>query len=263
MVSVFAGFLYLALVIAPVAPGTPTATESSIPPVVWELVSLSGANGFHADIEDSSQYTLQFLPEGRMAAKLDCNQGGAGFSASDGALEIGQMMSTLALCDVDSNGHNYQVILQSATKYAFDPDGFLLLSGGEGNLKLRATLPGVSWEWTEFAGGDGEIVRPEAPGQYTVEFLPAGKLAIQADCNRAMGSYTVDVDGSVIDLQVGGVTRAMCPPGSLMDRFLRDLDDSSSFVFREGRLYLALPMDGGILEFVPTYVEPPATPAAG
>src|SRR4051812_7774467 len=102
MVSVFAGFLYLALFIAPVAPGTPTATESSIPPVVWELVSLTGANGFHADIEDSSRYTLQFLPEGRMAAKLDCNQGSAGFSASDGTIEIGQMMSTLALCDADS-----------------------------------------------------------------------------------------------------------------------------------------------------------------
>ena len=219
------------------------------------------ANGFHADIEDPSRYTLQFLPDGRLTAKLDCNQGSGGFSATDGVLEIEQMISTLALCDADSNGHNFQFVLQGATKYAFDPDGFLLLSGDEGDLKLRPTLPGVTWEWQKFAGGDGEIIRPDNPNQYTIEFLPAGKLAVQADCNRATGTYTVDK--STIDLQIGGLTRAMCPPGSHMDRFLRDLGDSSSFVFRQGHLYLALPIDSGILEFAPTYVEPKATPAAG
>src|SRR5689334_5483828 len=79
MLNACAGFLFLVLTVAPLAPATPTATASSIPPVVWELVSLTGANGFHVDIADSSRYTLQFLPEGRMAAKLDCNQGSAGF----------------------------------------------------------------------------------------------------------------------------------------------------------------------------------------
>jgi hypothetical protein len=39
--------------------------------VVWELVSLTGANGIHADVEDPSRYTLLFLPEGRMTARLD------------------------------------------------------------------------------------------------------------------------------------------------------------------------------------------------
>jgi para-nitrobenzyl esterase len=86
-------------------------------------------------------------------------------------------------------------------------------------------------------------------------------LAIQADCNRAMGTYTVD--GPTLDLTVGGVTRAQCPPGSLMERFLRDLDDASSHVFRDGHLFLALPVDAGILEFVPRFHEPEATPVAG
>jgi heat shock protein HslJ len=250
MFNVLAGFFLLGLFVVPLAPATPTATETSIPPVVWELVSLTAANGFHADIEDSSRYTVQFLPDGRLTAKLDCNQGSGGFTATDGVLEIEQMISTLALCDADSNGHNFQFVLQGATKYAFDPDGFLLLSGEEGDLKLRATLPGVTWEWREFAGGNGEIIRPDNPNQYTIEFLPDGKLAVQADCNRAIGAYTAD--DPTIELQIGGLTRAMCPPGSLMDRFLRDLGDSRSFVFRQGHLYLALPIDSGILEFAHT-----------
>lgn len=261
MFHVLAGFLFLVVTIAPLAPATPSATESGIPPVVWELVSLTGSNGFHVDIDDPSLYTVQFLPDGQMTAKLDCNQGSAGFTASGGTIEIDHMASTLALCDADSNGHNFQFVLQSATKYAFDPDGFLLLSGDEGDLKLRPSLPGVTWQWREFAGGNDEIIRPDNPSQYTVEFLPEGKLAIRADCNRATGKYTVDK--STIDLQIGGITRAMCPPGSLMDRFLRDLGDSSSFVFRQGHLYLALPIDSGILEFAPVYVEPNATPIPG
>jgi len=261
MFNAFAGFLFLVLSVAPMAPATPSVTASGLPPVVWELVSLSASNGFHADIDDPSLYTVQFLPDGRLTARLDCNQGSGGFSATDGVLEIEQMISTLALCDADSNAHNFQFVLQGATKYAFDPDGYLLLSGDQGDLKLRSALSGVSWEWREFAGGDGEILRPTTPGQYTVEFLSDGKLVIQADCNRAAGTYTAD--DPIIDLQIGAVSRAMCPPGSLTDRFLRDLGDASSFVFREGRLYLALPIDSGILEFDPVYVDPNATPVAG
>ena len=121
---------------------------------------------------------------------------------------------------------------------------------------------GVTWEWQEFQGMDDSIVVPDNPEDYTLTFLPDGKTAIQADCNRAMGTYTVD--DSTIDLVVGGVTRAMCPPGSLMDQYLRDLDEVSSHVFRDGNLYLALPVDSGIMEFVARYEAPPeATPESG
>src|SRR4051812_18690568 len=41
-----------------------------------------------------------------------------------------------------------------------------------------------------------------------------------------MGTYTVDE--AVIDLRVARASRAMCPPGPLMDRFLRDLEDAGS-----------------------------------
>jgi hypothetical protein len=45
---------------------------------------------------------------------------------------------------------------------------------------------------------------------------------------------------------------------------LRDLDEVVSYVFREGRLHLALPIDSGILTFeaqIPA--EPEGTPVAG
>lgn len=262
MLSTGVGLLVFLGVFLPTGQATPTAAEPAIPPIAWELVAWTGADGDQTSIDDPSRYTVQFLPDGQLMAKFDCNQGGGSYIASDGRLALTDMRSTLMLCEPDSQGANFQVILQSATSYAFDPDGFLLLHGDKGTLRLQPELSGVRWEWQEFQGSDDTIVRPDDPGHYTVEFLPERKLAIQADCNRAVGVYSAD--SPKLDLRVGGVTRVMCPSGSLMDRFLRDLDQVSSYVFRDGKLYLALPVDAGILEFTASYVAPPAgTPAAG
>jgi heat shock protein HslJ len=241
---------------------TPVPEPSGIPPVVWELVSFTGADGVLVEVTEPSRYTLQFLDDGKLAARFDCNRGSGGFTAAAGELTIGQMATTLALCEPDSLAQPFQLILQDATSYEIDADGLLILRGDGGELRLAPQLTGVLWAWREFAGGDGEIVRPDDPGRYTVEFLADGRLAIQADCNRGMGSYTVDAPS--IDLRVGGLTKMKCPPGSHMDRFVRHLDEVTSHVFRDGNLYLALPIDSGILEFVPRTIETPkATPVAG
>ena len=256
------GFLFLLAPFLPMMQATPKPDAPGIAPVVWELVELTDADDVEVAIPDPSRYTVQFLESGRLAAKLDCNQGSADYTASDRIVEITDMRSTLVLCEDDSQAGPFQIILQHVTSFDLDPDGFLLLSGSEGDLRLRAALTGVLWAWREFAGSDGEVLQPDNPDQYTVAFLPEGKLAIQADCNRAIGTYTVD--GPAIDLVVGGVTRALCEPESLMDRFLSDLDGVNSHVFRDGHLYLALPLDGGILEFEQRSIDPAkATPVAG
>jgi heat shock protein HslJ len=259
-----AGFtLMLALLLAaPPAQATPTPNDTAIPPLVWELVELTGEDGSPIEIAEPASYTVQFLPDNTLAVRADCNQAAGTYTAGDGALELGLIASTLALCPPDSQAESFRSLLEQATTYAFDRDGFLLLGGDNGSLRLRASLVGVVWEWQEFAGGNDEIIRTENPADYTLTFLDDDKLAIQADCNRAMGTY--EAEGPTLDLRVGGVTRVMCPPGSLMAGFLRDLGEVSSHVFREGHLYLALPVDAGILEFAAKPIAPPgATPEAG
>ncbi|HET7092891.1 MAG TPA: META domain-containing protein, partial [Thermomicrobiales bacterium] len=229
---------------------------------VWELTALTGPDGAQEAIDDPSRYTVQFLPDGTLVAQFDCNQGGGSYTAAGGALTIVGLRSTMMACEPGSRDTLFSAALDRATAFAFDPDGNLLLSGAGGSLRLRPALAGVRWEWQAFEGGDGAIVRPGHPDQYAVEFLPDGKLAIQADCNRGVGTYAVD--GPTVDLQIGGVTRALCPEGSLMDRFLGDLDAVNSHVFRAGHLFLALPVDSGILEFAPAPVpSAEATPGAG
>jgi hypothetical protein len=47
----------------PAAQATPPAAEPAIPPVVWELVTLTGADGVVVEIADPSLYTVQFLTD--------------------------------------------------------------------------------------------------------------------------------------------------------------------------------------------------------
>ena len=242
------------------APAVPDAT--AIPAVIWEMVSFSETESVPVTIVDPSRYTVQFLPDGRLLTRLDCNHGRGGYTASQGRLALTALRATRMRCPSASAAMRFQMILQGATSYAFDPDGLLLLHGDTGSLRLRPVLTGVLWAWQTFQGGDGTMVRPDDPSQYTVAFLPDGTLAIQADGQPATGTYAVD--HSTIDLRIDGETGATSPPGSPTDRFLSDLDQVTSHVFRDGNLYLALPADAGILALAPVPVSPPgATPAAG
>jgi heat shock protein HslJ len=244
-------------------PGTPAPSSSSaIPPLVWELTELTKSAGAPSKIVDPARYTVQFLPAGRLAIGADCNAATGTYTIDGHALDIKLGASTLALCPPDSQAEPYLGVLEQVTSFAFDDDGQLMLEGDAGSLLFRPTLLGVVWEWQDFRGSDDSRIAPKDPRQYTVSFLPDGKLAIKADCNRAIGAYAVD--GPKIDLTIGGVTRALCPPGTLMFDFLRDLGYASSHVFRNGNLYLALPADAGIMAFKALYVEPAtATPESG
>ena len=240
-----------------VGPATPTATASGIPPVIWELVSFSEPESGPVTIADPSRYTVQFLPEGRLLARLDCNQGSAGYTAAAGVLTLTPLAVTTAICPPDSEDPRVQTILESATSYAFDPDGLLLLHGDNGSLHLRPALTGVRWAWQTFQGSDDTIVRPDDPSQYTVEFLPDGTLAIEADCNHATGSFILT--GSQLDLQIGGVTEMACPSGSLMTPFLTDLDQVVSYTIQQ-TLTLALAGGNGVMQFAPVVAEAATAP---
>jgi heat shock protein HslJ len=116
---------------------TPPPDASTIPPVVWELVAYTDSGGEPVAIDDPARYTLQFLPEGELLALLDCNRGRGTYIAADGMLTISPMASTRAACPPDSHDTDFQRLLSTATRFAFDADGCLLLRGDQGELRLR------------------------------------------------------------------------------------------------------------------------------
>lgn len=127
---------------------------------------------------------------------------------------------------------------------------------------LANDLSGTSWRLVKIMSMDDRVDLPDDPSKYTLDFRADGSVAILADCNRGMGSWTLE---SASQLQFGPIasTRAMCPPGSLSETYLAQFEWVRSFVMRDGHLFLATMADGSIIEFEPIGVAPLAATVLG
>jgi para-nitrobenzyl esterase len=111
-------------------------------------------------------------------------------------------------------------------------------------------LEGSSWRLVQIAMSDG-VTRPAIErARYTIGFGADGVLNVRFDCNRGRGSWKSSGAGN---LEFGplALTRALCPVGSLHDELVRQWPYVRSYVLENGRLFLSLMADGGILEFEP------------
>ena len=111
-------------------------------------------------------------------------------------------------------------------------------------------LAGTSWRLVKFQGGDDATLTPDDPAKYTMAFNADGGLTARIDCNRGRGTWQ---SSGPSQLQLGplALTRAMCPPGSLHDRIVKDWPFVRSYVIKDGHLFLSLMADAGIYEFEP------------
>ena len=244
---------------------TPTPpTEPPIPPVVWELADVSSARNEIAEITDPEGYTVQFQPEGTLAVNANCIQSTGNYHAEEGTLNIDLSVSNPESCSTESKaqGEAFLAFLDHVARYEFTPDGFFVLGQESESLRLRARLTGVLWEWQSFRGGDDSRIEPDCPGEYTLTFLADGNVVIEVSCTHATSTYSVD--GAALEIFDGGAIPNPCSRDSVTEQYLRDLEEVTSHIFRDGNLYLALWADAGIMEFTARYVEPPpATPGAG
>ena len=73
-------------------------------------------------------------------------------------------------------------------------------------------LVGPVYRWQESLLNDDSRFVPTNPNNYTLQLMPDGTAAAQVDCNRAVGSYTLN--GNQLSLSFLATTLAACPPGS-------------------------------------------------
>jgi len=95
---------------------------------------------------------------------------------------------------------------------------------------------------------DDTVYTPEDPSQYTLEFGTDSSMRLQSDCNRGTGSWFSKAAGQV-EFGPIAATQALCPPGSLHDRYLGQFQWVRSYVIENGNLFLATMADGSIIEF--------------
>lgn len=209
----------------------------------------------NAVIATPDLYTVSFYADGTVMIKADCNSAQGTYNVEGTLLKIAVGPMTMAACDEESRSNEFVNLLGQSDVFAIE-DGTLTLAlelgAGEMTLIDSSQLIQGSWQWAGSQSMDDSQVIVDEPRNYTVNFADDGTVSVKADCNNAMGEYTIN--GSAIDIELGPMTMAMCPEGSLSDSFVASLNDAVSVVFEGGNIYLALPMDGNILELNPSLV---------
>jgi heat shock protein HslJ len=106
----------------------------------------------------------------------------------------------------------------------------------------------IQWQWVELVESDpaSQPVVPD-PDRYAVVFRPDGQLHVKADCNVANGAYRAE--GNWLAVNMGPMTTAQCPPGSLSVQFVGLLANVDSFGLEGDQLVLGLRDAAGRMVF--------------
>lgn len=230
--------------------------SAGIPPIVWVsddfLPTVSMATPEEGAVALGSSYWVQFLADGGFSFRADCNGGFGSYEMDGSSVTLGPLGTTLMLCPAGGQGSEFIQALGTVTSWSIDQSGAsdkLVLTTSDGtNLTFSPSLAGVVWQWSETQMSDGTLITPNRPANFYLSFNADGSVAGQIDCNRAFGSYSTD--GTKITMMLA-TTRMYCGDDSQDTTFSLHMAQVTSFVIRDGKLALAMPMDSGIVIFEP------------
>lgn len=122
---------------------------------------------------------------------------------------------------------------------------------------VASSLAGTEWRLVEIQSMDDAVgtKRPDNPSRYTMRLGADGTVSMRLNCNRATGSWSASpsADPSKGRLEFGALagTLALCPSPSLDEEVTKQAPYVRSYMLKDGRLYLSLMTDGGILAWEP------------
>lgn len=220
---------------------------------LWNLQSYNDGNGGLVPILEDTEITANFDQEGNISGSSGCNNYSSTYQVDGDQISIEMLIMTTMACPeeiMDQEAAYLKALQKAASFQILGTEMVMRDEQGEELLRYEASdLIGYVWVWVEFLENNDTITRPNMPANYTIEFMPDGQVAVQADCNRALGTYTLN--GSQIAIELGPTTLAACPEDSLSDEYLSLLSDAVIY-FREGEfLYLDIMMDAGTMKFFP------------
>lgn len=251
--------------------------------VEWQWTALIKTSpATQAVVPDPAAYTLAFADDGSVAIKADCNIARGTYTLTNDQLVITIGPVTLAACPPGSLSDVMLVALGQVGSYMIDGGDLILRLADSGDSMLfrnggapsaaateapaaaapiqtapapakapaqPVALVGPVWQWERFidVAKGTNTMDVAKPANYTATFSADGTVAMQADCNRAAGTYTVD--GARLTVNIGPVTLAACAPGSLGETFLVNLTMAGTYLIEDGKLMIDMMADSGRMVF--------------
>lgn len=239
--------------------------------VVWQWTESLYGDGSSNVAADPARYTMEFLEDGNVALRADCNRVAGTYVLDGSSLSIQLGPSTMAACPPDSQADIFTRDVSAAASYVMDGEDLVIsMKADTGTMRFAAapaaeaveeapaaafdpaTVLNVSWQW-EGTTTPVEEIAVASPGSYTLALLPGGMVQGKADCNRFRGTYTLE--GQALTFGPFATTRMMCPPGSQSDAYLNQLA-GAALVFTEGEnMFIDLFADAGTMKFSRRLVE--------
>ena len=105
-----------------------------LPGSAWEVTTFAGQTPL-AD----HPITFEFDTEGNIAGDASCNRFGGACTIEGNTIQIGPLRSTRRACeqDVMQQEHRFLALLGSVTKWEIAPEGILVLTGEEGEIRAK------------------------------------------------------------------------------------------------------------------------------
>lgn len=115
-------------------------------------------------------------------------------------------------------------------------------------LHAPELIVGMLWGWEETVTPE-EIFSSPDPKRFSVRLMPDGKAQITLDCNKGVGSYSLD-EGKLSFSPLASTKMACKVQDKPLDyHFGRQLQQINSFFLENGKLYLEMKMDSGTMRF--------------
>lgn len=107
---------------------------------VWQLQDIQFSDGTLAAANPPDGYTVEFMADGALVVKADCNRGRGQFTTDQNqGLTVGNLATTRAACPPGSLSNEFLRALQGAATYSFrDGQLFIEPSVDTGTLRLAA-----------------------------------------------------------------------------------------------------------------------------
>ena len=222
---------------ATTAPATNApATAPQLTGTVWKWTGSIFNDGKQNTPDDANKYLLQFLPEGRVSIKADCNQVGGTYTVKDNQLSITTGPSTLVACPPGSSDQEYLRQLGLVSSY-FIKDGNLVLEFklDSGSMTFAPSAPGglagSAWNVVSYNNGKQAVVSLLADTTISLNFGTDGRVSGNAGCNEYTGSYTTG--GSNLYVSALATTFKLChkPDGVMVQeqQYVTALSSASTY----------------------------------
>lgn len=180
--------------VQPTQPAAAVIADNALTAQAWQWVSFLDQAIGEAPIADPQNYTIDFLPDGTLQIKADCNNAGGSYTADGSNISIALGATTRVACAPESKGDQFLAYLSGAAKYSI-ANGRLQIelmadSGTMTFISINAIVPTA----VPPTGGEPTAVPPSTTVpptavQATIAPPPAGTVVDGGSRNHATGSY--------------------------------------------------------------------------